>query len=585
MGFFRKLFGAKPRAAAGELVELEMKEVGDVTVVTFRGDKTTLDEESAQIVRSQLLSLAEQKGRKEFILDFSSVRYIAEEALGMLSALNKEIRQTNGRLRLCSFHSDIREFFALTGVNRIYDFDIYEDVEEALQAADRTLRDVQMISGMSPDELSALWRERSLEYVAAISECVLRGMRNGEDQAGEPPRETRQPLAGRVIDAVREANKTGELADLRKKFPPAHNPFIELLKENGQHLAPVVLLDDGRILLGIGYENGHVVVIEGTKVEKMPGVLTFGRSPNRKYFAVGRAESIDIHDGWGGAKVVSLNWPTIGPLKGVQHVEQLVPFPDGQRVVLATPDAILAVGPQHTELLYPRSIEELQDNVGRISLNNPHAAISPDGSLISIGDRLTCMHIIFNDQYEVVGEIYPLVDAAPGCASFSRDGELLTLSSFMLYNGATLVVPTSRFPGLSVSFEDLEKHWFSKNTVTEMRQGLQDLDRDLVLVDADARVYAAAWRCEEFIIGDASGYLRAFDKTGKFLWQHFIGSSVNGIDLSPDGKTLVVTTYAGFVCILDLDTGEPDPFAISTATHRERRRWLFWRKEPTPLVW
>ena len=98
------------------------------------------------------------------------------------------------------------------------------------------------------------------------------------------------------------------------------------------------------------------------------------------------------------------------------------------------------------------------------------------------------MHIIFNDQYEVVGEIYPLVDAAPCHASFSRDGKLLTLSSFMLYNGSTLAVPVSRFPGLSVSSEDLEEHWFSKDTVTEMRKGLQDLDRDLVLVDADVRI-------------------------------------------------------------------------------------------------
>jgi hypothetical protein len=155
----------------------------------------------------------------------------------------------------------------------------------------------------------------------------------------------------------------------------------------------------------------------------------------------------------------------------------------------------------------------------------------------------------------------------------------------MFSYGATLVVPTSRFPGLSVSSEDLEKHWFSKNTAAEMRKGLQELDRDLVLIDAESKVYAAAWRGEEFIMGDAYGDLRAFDKTGEVLWQHFIGSSVNDIDLSPDGKTLVVTTYAGFVCILDLDTGEPDPFAISTATHRERRRWLLWKNEPKPLVW
>jgi WD40 repeat protein len=195
------------------------------------------------------------------------------------------------------------------------------------------------------------------------------------------------------------------------------------------------------------------------------------------------------------------------------------------------------------------------------------------------------MHIILNDQYEVVSEIRPLVDDAPYHASFSRDGELLALSSAGFSRGATLVVPTSRFPGLSVSSENLEKHWFSKETVTEMRGGLRDLDRDLTLIDAESIVCATAWRGEEFIMGDADGYLRAFDKTGEALWQHFIGSSVSGIDLSPDGKTLVVTTCAGFVCILDLDTGEPDPFAISTATHRERRRWLFWTKEPKPLVW
>jgi len=572
-------------AKAGELVGLEIKKVGDVTVARFKGEETTLNEKNVQIVRGHLLGLAERKGRKEFILDFSDVQFISEEAFGRLNTLNKELRQANARLRLCSFHSDIQEVFALTGLDRLYDFDVYEDVEEALKAADRTLQDVQMISAMSVDELSERWRKRSLEYVAAVNEHVRRGMQSGWDQAGQPPKDTRQPLAGRVIDAVREANKTGELADLREKFPPAHSPFIELVKENGQHLAPLAFLDDGRIVLGIGYKNGHVVVIEGTKVEKAAGVLTFGRSPNRKYFAVARTKSIDIHEGWGGEKVASLDWPKIGPLERVQQVEQLVPFPDGQRVVLATQDAILAVESQRTELLYPRSIEELQENVGSVGLNNPHAAISPDGSLISIGDRLTCMHIIFNDQYEVVGEICPLADVSPCCASFSRDGKLLALSSFMLYNGATLVAPTSRFPGLSVTHQDLEKHWFSKNTVAEMRKGLQELDRDLVLMDADARVYAAVWRGEEFIMRDAYGDLRAFDKTGKVLWQHFIGSSIGDIDLSPDGKTLVVSTYAGFVCILDLDTGEPDPFAISTATHRERRRWLLWKKEPKPLVW
>ena len=60
---------------------------------------------------------------------------------------------------------------------------------------------------------------------------------------------------------------------------------------------------------------------------------------------------------------------------------------------------LMAVESQRAELLYPRDTEQLQENFGTVNLNNPHAAISPDGSLISVGDKLACKHIVFNDQY------------------------------------------------------------------------------------------------------------------------------------------------------------------------------------------
>ena len=147
-------------------------------------------------------------------------------------------------------------------------------------------------------------------------------------------------------------------------------------------------------------------------------------------------------------------------------------------------------------------------------------------------------------------------------------------------------MPTSRLPGLTIKDKDLEKAgWFSAGSEGECRRALAKLDRDLVLLDDGARVYAAVWWKGEFILGDASGRLCAYDTSGHFRWEHHIGSSVGDIDLSPDGKRLVVTTYAGFLCLLDLDTGERDPFTIGTATHRERRRWIFWKNEPKPLVW
>ena len=79
--------------------------------------------------------------------------------------------------------------------------------------------------------------------------------------------------------------------------------------------------------------------------------------------------------------------------------------------------------------------------------------------------------------------------------------------------------------------------------------------------------------------------LRAVRPTGELLWQHALGATVSSLDLTPDGRLLAVGTYAGTVHLLDLDTGTPDPYAIGTASHRERARWLFLPGEDQPLRW
>jgi hypothetical protein len=241
----------------------------------------------------------------------------------------------------------------------------------------------------------------------------------------------------------------------------------------------------------------------------------------------------------------------------------------------------MVVEPNHCTILFPDECEELEDN----RLNNPHGAVSPDGSLIAVGDRLTGAHLIFNDRYEQIGKIAGLVDLAPWRASFSDDGTWLALSSFMLYQGATVLVPTSRFPGLVVDEKDLKTHWFSKATWDQMRQGLQEFDKDLVVLNSRSSAYASAWRPGEFILGDAQGFLEGFDRAGATRWHHFIGSSIGAMDISPDRRRLLATSAAGFLVILDLDTCETDSYAIGTSTHRERRRWVFWKNEKRPLAW
>jgi WD40 repeat protein len=208
--------------------------------------------------------------------------------------------------------------------------------------------------------------------------------------------------------------------------------------------------------------------------------------------------------------------------------------------------------------------EEYPDDPLSYGLSMEHGAISPDGKLIAAGHQSSLHYLFDADSLDVVAEIGYLSEY-PHHAAFSRDGEVVAFNSCHFYNGMTIGVPTDLLPGLKTA--------------------PYELDHRLILLEEGSRVYASVSRDDEFIIGDASGYLRAFDLKGNFLWRHFIGSTVGDIDVDRDGKRLIVTTYAGFLSILDMDTGEPDPFAIGTATHRERRRWLFWKKESHPLIW
>jgi hypothetical protein len=440
---------------------------------------------------------------------------------------------------------------------------------------------------LSPSQRAAIgqrWRDEGSRYAREQNAFHERVHRLDVGQHwGEPPHDTRSELAETILEAVREANESGDLAQLREQFPPAHAPFGDRFDENGQWMKPLLLLDDGQILVRAGdiSERSTAYLIDDLHVRTLRGILSFGRSPDRRYFAIARKSGITIHRGWEGPVITSLAWPKTGRWRQEREFAVLVPFPDGRRVLLGNRDAIMVLEPGRSTVLFAREEEDEYDP----QLNNPHGAVSPDGSLISIGDRLTCAHMIFNDRYDLVGEITALWDVAPCHASFSDDGRSLALSSFMLWSGATVLVPTRRFPGLTIDDDDLDRHWHSKATWAEMRQGLHDFEKDLLVLDCKGKVSASAWRPGEFILGDAFGYLWAFDQNGERLWDHFIGDPVDGIDISRDGRRLVASTYAGFVVILDLDTDEVDPYRIGTSTHRELRRWLFWSKEKQPLAW
>lgn len=430
------------------------------------------------------------------------------------------------------------------------------------------------------------WQRKTLEYVQSVNAFVDRGLKDGWKNAGEEPKDPgRDHLVGDAIAAIREANRNGQLDSLRELWPPAHEPLIPLLKENGQSIPVVCILPDKSIIarLGAPYEPGKTVRIVGDCVQTIDDVGFFGRSPNRKYFAVAEPEGVHVIDGWGGPRVGNFRWPTgleglpkrfdVEPFRSPPMPTRLIPFPDGRRVLLVGSEGIFVLSSTQAVRLLPTT-EQLKEHFKwlrkkypgdalSMGLSMEHGAVSHDGKLIAIGSQ-DSTHLLFDDNLQIVGNIGNRSEY-PHYAIFSPDDSLIAFNSCHFYNGITLGVPRNLLPGLKT-------------------EPYADDERITVLEDG-ARVYAGTCRDNEFIIGDASGYVRAFNSYGEPLWRLFIGSSVGDMDVSDDGELLVVSTYAGFISIIQLDAGKQAPHQIGNSKHFEHRRWIFWKREERPLIW
>lgn len=446
-------------------------------------------------------------------------------------------------------------------------------------------------AAVATDEMESLskqeeWRSKTIEYVQSINTFVERGLRDGWKNTGKEPSDPgRNHLVGDVIAAIREANRNGHVESLHKLWPPAHEPLIPVLKENGQAVPVVCVLPDRSIVARIGapYEPGKTVHIVGDSVREIDDVGFFGRSPNRKYFAFARPDGVYVTSEWGGPHLSHFPWPTgregmpngfeIGPFHDPPTPTRLIPFPDGNRVLLVSSNGIFVLNSDHAIRLLPTT-EELQkhfewmrkeypDEELSMTLSMEHGAISHDGKLIAIGSQ-DSTHLIFDENLQIVGDIGNRSEY-PHYALFNSHASMVALNSCHFYSGVTLGVPINLLRGIKTK--------------------PYDEDERIMVLEDGSRVYAGTCRKNEFIIGDASGYVRAFNNLGEPLWRFFIGSSVGDIDVSDDGTLLVVSTYAGYISLIHLDAGKQAPHQIGNSQHFEQRRWLFWKHEERPLIW
>jgi len=459
--------------------------------------------------------------------------------------------------------------------------------------------------------LSEQWQADGQAYVAAIrahqlandanrAEASAKADGGDEDDRAEEhdsalPEDPRKADAPTVLQLARVVSHWAdeELATrFRQRFAFAPDAYVARAAQAGQCVGPVFGLDDDSVIARIGAahdEDAHWVLLHGVEYTPLPTIQGLGRSPDRRCFARYDGLHITTHHGWDGTVIAQFALPggnedlpsqvqvSAGPLG--QRCDEIIPFNDGQRVLLRNPTGVYLLtrtaqgADSPMQRLHPQTFDEdgpytwpknqMDDEVGGatvtvLALDMLHMALSPDERHIAVGDQ-DSRHILLDTRGAVVAEREPL-SSYPHHTVFSHDITRLFANSCHLYWGSTRSIPIGAVPQ-------------------------EAAHEDTPPLDERCRVYASATLPGQVILGDADGYLHAFSDEGQALWRHHIGSTISAIDISPDGETLWAASYGGYLVRLQRSEAGMDPYSIGTSPYVETRRWIFWGDEVGPVRW
>ncbi|MBU1818813.1 MAG: WD40 repeat domain-containing protein, partial [Gammaproteobacteria bacterium] len=224
-----------------------------------------------------------------------------------------------------------------------------------------------------------------------------------EEAENELPEDPRKASAPTVLQLARVVSAWGD-EDLserfRQRFAFAADAFAPHAAHAGRFIGPVFELDDGRVLACIGapYEDAaHWVALHGGHAKPLPALKGLGRSSDRSCFAQSDGQHITTHRGFDGPVVARFALPRgnedLPPALEIvadplgQRSDELIPFDNGQRVLLRNPTGIYLLGEHGVQRLHPQTFDEDgpynwpknqsdEDRGAALSLNMLHMALS-----------------------------------------------------------------------------------------------------------------------------------------------------------------------------------------------------------------
>jgi len=112
-----------------EKPELLIQHLKNVTVVDF-GDSTILNTMQVEGIAQQLYDLVDKLDRRQLVLDFSNVRFLSSQTLGVLLTLRKKLQPVKGRMVICGLRKQLHEVFRISKLDKLFEFQ--PDEEKAL---------------------------------------------------------------------------------------------------------------------------------------------------------------------------------------------------------------------------------------------------------------------------------------------------------------------------------------------------------------------------------------------------------------------------------------------------------------------
>jgi len=109
---------------------IEFVSRGDVTVVSFN-EASIYDVSDVDQVNEELRRFVTRDKPKKMIVDFSGVKFISSQMLGLLVHLWRKMKEYGGIVLISGIVPQLNRVFRITNLDKIFDF--YPDAESALK--------------------------------------------------------------------------------------------------------------------------------------------------------------------------------------------------------------------------------------------------------------------------------------------------------------------------------------------------------------------------------------------------------------------------------------------------------------------